>query len=132
MKYKNILILVMMLTTLSSATVQAGEGTNQFLFLTLRLKDDAFTLESASVVSGTLKPQQDSTDAEPLLITLEQGEGETRWSLMIDDPSVQRYEQESTKQPGLLEAKLVKVDDVEFIVRAPLTRGIRSIAIYRK
>lgn len=124
--------LAVMLMTLSLGRVQASDGTNQFLFLTLRLKGGAVTLEKASVVSGTLKPQQDSTDAEPLLVTLEQAEGEARWSLAIDDSSIQRYEYEDPQQPGALKSKLVQVDDVEFIVRAPLTPGVRHIAIYRK
>jgi hypothetical protein len=124
--------LVVALMTLSLGRVPASDGTNQFLFLTLRLKGGTVTLEKASVVSGTLKPQQDSTDAEPLFVTLEPAEGEARWSLAIDDPSIQRYEYEDPQQSGVLKSKLVQVDDVEFVVRAPLTPGVRHIAIHRK
>ena len=70
--------------------VQARDATNQFPFLTLRLKSGAVTLEKALAVSGTLQPQQDSTEVEPLVVTLEQAGGGACWSLAIDDRSVQR------------------------------------------
>ena len=124
------LAMILMISMLDQ--VQAGEVTNQFLFLTLRLKGGVLTLEQASIVSGTLKPQQDSTEAEPLLVALEESGGVVRWSLAMDDPSVQRHEYEDPQQPGVLKSKLVHFDDIEFVVRAPLTPGVRSIVIHRK
>jgi hypothetical protein len=124
--------LAMVILIGSSGPLQAAETTNQFLFLTLRLKGGIVTLEKASVVSGTLKPQQDSTDAEPLLVTLEQADGVERWSFAMDDPSIQRYEYEDPQHPGSLKLKLVPVDDIEFIARVPLSVGVRRMAVYRK
>ena len=125
-----ILSLTVILTMLSLGWTQAGEATNQFLFLTLRLKGRVVTLEKAAIVSGTLKPQVNSTDAEPLFVTLEQAEGAESWSLAMNDPSIQRYEYEDPQQPGVLKSKIVQVDDIEFIVRTPMTPGVRRIAIH--
>jgi len=116
----------------AALSVSEQAVTNQFLFLTLRLKSGVVTLEKALVVSGTLKPQRDSTEADLLLVTLEQGGGGACWSLAIDDPSVQRQEYEDPQQPGALRSKRVQVDDIEFVVRAPLTVGARYIGVYRK
>ena len=63
---------------------------------------------------------------------MEQGGGGACWSLAIDDPSVQRQEYEDPQQPGALRSKRVQVDDIEFVVRAPLTVGARYIRVYRK
>lgn len=113
--------------------IQAGQSdTNQFLFLTLRLKAGVVTLEKAEIVAGTLKPQQNSTDEQPLLIALEQTKGIAQWSLKMDDPSVQRLEYEDPQQPGVLKTKLLATDDIEFIVRTPLITGVRHLAIHRQ
>jgi hypothetical protein len=78
------------------------------------------------------KPQRDSQELESLVVSLEATTGEERWSLAIADPSLQRLEYEDPDQPGRLLSKSVKVDDVEFIVRAPLTAGVRQVAVFRK
>lgn len=113
-------------------TRAAADDTNQFLFLTLRLKAGAVTLEKAQVVTGTLKPQSDSTEEKPLLISLEQNTGIAQWSLTMDDPAVQRLEYEDPQQPGVLKTKWLTTDDTEFIVRTPLITGVRHLAIHRK
>jgi len=110
---------------------QASDATNQFLFLTLRLKDGQVTLQKAQVVNGTLKPQLDSTDAAPLLVSLESTNGAVAWKLAIDDPSVHYYEYEDPQQPGQLKMKVAQDNDVEFVVRTPIKPGVRQIAIHR-
>ena len=124
--------LMTMLTVMTPLGAHAGDNTNQFLFLTLRLKDGVVTLEKAQLVTGTLKPQQNSTEEKPLLITLEQTKGIAQWSLTMDDPSVQRLEYEDPQQPGALKTKLIATDDIEFIVRTPLISGVRHLAIHRQ
>jgi hypothetical protein len=119
-------------TLMSPGSLIADDSTNQFLFLTLRLKDGTVTLEKAQKVSGRLKSQLDSTDAEPLLISLEKTSGEESWSVTIADPSIERLEYEDPDQPGALKSKVVQLDDVEFVVRAPLIVGVRQLAVYRK
>jgi hypothetical protein len=121
-----------LLTILSPARLVADDSTNQFLFLTLRLKGGTATLEKAQKVSGRLKKQLDSTDAESLLINLEKSSGEESWSVTIADPSIERLEYEDPDQPGALKSKVVQLDDVEFVVRAPLIVGVRQLAVYRK
>jgi hypothetical protein len=83
-------------------------------------------------VKGTLKPQRDSDEPESLVVSLEAAIGEERWKLSIADPSLQRLEYEDPDQPGTLRSKSVKVDDVEFVVRAPLTAGVRQVVVSRK
>ena len=124
--------LITMVSVMVPLGTQAGDNTNQFLFLTLRLKDGVVTLEKAKIVAGTLKPQQNSTDEKPLLISLEQTNGIAQWNLTMDDPSVQRLEYEDPQQPGVLKTKLVATDDIEFIVRTPLITGVRHLAIHRQ
>jgi hypothetical protein len=110
----------------------AAEEDGQFLFLTLRYKDGIITVVKSAMVSGTIKPQRNSTKTDALHITLEKAEGETAWSLAIDDPSVRRYEYEDPQQPGVIRTKEVKVNDIEFIVRAPLVAGVRHLTVYRQ
>ena len=90
------------------------------------------SLIEGRVVSGTLKPQRDAEEAEALVVSLEAGTGEGRWSIAIADPSRQRYEYEDPDRPGALRSKTVQLDDVEFIVRAPLMPGVRQVAVLRK
>ena len=123
--------LIAVLSVLLPLGAQASD-TNQFLFLTLRLKGGVVTLEKAQIVKGTLKPQLNSTEEKPLLITLEQTKGIAEWSLTMDDPSIQRLEYEDPEHPGTLKTKLETVDDIEFIVRTPLITGVRHLAIERK
>lgn len=111
---------------------QAQEETNQFLLLRLRLKSGEVSLIEGRVVSGTLKPQRDAEDTEALVVSLEAGPGEGRWSIAIADPSRQRYEYEDPDRPGAIRSKTVQIDDVEFIVRAPLVPGVRQVAVHRK
>src|SRR5258705_4770786 len=85
----------------------------------------------SAVVSGRLKPQRDPPRPDALQITLEKTEGESAWRLAMDDPSVRRYEYEDPQQPGVIRSKEVKVNDIEFIVRAPLVAGVRHLAVYR-
>ncbi len=54
------------------------------------------------------------------------------WSVVIDDPSVRRYEYEDPLQPGVLRAMEVKLNDIEFIVRAPLVADVRHLGVYRE
>ena len=110
----------------------AQDETNQFLFLRLRLKAGEITLIEGRIVSGTLKPQRDTAEAEGLVVSLESSPGEERWSLAIADPSQQRYEYEDPDRPGEIRSKTVQHDDVEFIVRAPLKAGVRHVAVHRK
>lgn len=123
--------ITMLLAALLPLRIRATEETNQFLFLTLRVKDGVVTLDQAKVVKGALKPQADSRDAERLQLSLEHADGRVAWNLEIDDPSVQRYEYEDPEHPGQLKSKLVRVDDVQFIVRTPLQVGVCRIAIHR-
>ena len=103
----------------------------KFLFLTLRYKDGNITLVKSAVVSGTLKPQRNSKKPNALQIQLEKNNGTSVWSVVVDDPSVQRYEYEDPQQPGVIRSKEVKLNDVEFIVRAPLVTEVRQLAVYR-
>lgn len=108
-----------------------AEEDGKFLFLTLRYKDGVITVVRSALVSGTLKPQRNSTRPDALHIALEKGEGETAWSVAIDDPSVRRYEYEDPQQPGVIRSKEVKLNDTEFIVRAPVVAGVRHLGVYR-
>jgi len=112
--------------------LRAAEEDGKFLFLTLLYKDGVITVVKSAVVSGSLKPQRDSIKPDALHVTLEKTEGESAWSIAIDDPSVRRYEYEDPEQPGVIRSKEVKVNDIEFIVRAPLVAGVRHLAIYRQ
>jgi hypothetical protein len=125
-------LITMLFVSASLDTRAQGDTTNQFLFLTLRLKNGTVTLEKAQTVAGTLKPQLNSTDERPLLITLEQTKDIAQWSLAIEDPSVQRLEYEDPEHPGMLKSKLVVIEDIEFIVRTPLITGVRHLAVHRK
>jgi hypothetical protein len=120
----------LLLGLLTCSSVRAEEE-GKFLFLTLRLKDGVVTVVKSAVVSGTLKPQRNSTKSDALHIQLEKNEGESAWSVAIDDPSVQRHEYEDPQQPGGIRSKEVKLADVEFIVRAPLLTDVRHLAVYR-
>jgi hypothetical protein len=113
-------------------SLRAAEEDEKFLFLTLRYKDGAITLVKSAVVSGTLKPQRNSARPDALQIHLEKTEGESAWSLVMDDPSVRRYEYEDPDQPGVIRSKEVRVNDTEFIIRAPLLPGVRHLAVYRQ
>ena len=112
-------------------SLRAAEEDGKFLFLTLRYKDGVIMVVKSALVSGRLKPQRDSTRPDALQITLEKTEGESAWRLAMDDPSVRRYEYEDPQQPGVIRSKEVKVNDIEFIVRAPLVAGVRHLAVYR-
>jgi len=109
-----------------------AEEDGKFLFLTLRSKDGVITVMKSAVVSDTLKPQRDSAKPDALRITLEKTEGESAWSVAIDDPSVRRYEYEDPEQPGVIRVKEIKLKETEFIVRAPLVAGVRHLAVYRR
>ena len=128
----SVVCLALWLASCVSVRVWGQDTTNQFLFLRLRLKAGEITLVDSSLVNGTLKPQRDSEELESLVVSLEATTGEERWSLAIADPSLQRLEYEDPDQPGTLRSKSVKVDDVEFVVRAPLTPGVRQVAVFRK
>ena len=128
----SVVCLALWLSLCVSVSVWGQDGTNQFLFLRLRLKAGEITLVDSSLVNGTLKPQRNSEELESLVVSLEATTGEERWSLAIADPSLQRLEYEDPDQPGSLRSKLVKVDDVEFVVRAPLKPGVRQVAVFRK
>lgn len=121
-----------MLGLVLGLSLSAAEEDGKFLFLTLRYKDGVITVMKSAVVSGTLKPQRDSTKPDALQITLEKTEGESAWSVAMDDPSVRRYEYEDPQQPGVIRSKEVKRNDLEFIVRAPLLAGVRHLAVYRQ
>src|SRR5262245_33663579 len=121
-----------LLMLLVPVRIWAEGETNQFRFLRLRLQAGKVTLIESSVVPGTLKPQHDAAETEPLVVSLESNSGEVRWSLSIADPSRQRYEYEDPDRPGFIRSKTVQLDDVEFIVRAPLTPGAQHVAVYRK
>ena len=112
--------------------LRGAEADGKFLFLTLRYKDGDITLVKSALVSGTLKPRRNSTRPDALQIVLEKAEGQSAWSLAIDDPSVRRYEYEDPERPGVIRSKEVKVNDVEFIVRAPLVTDVRHLAVYRQ
>ena len=45
---------------------------------------------------------------------------------------MQRHEYEDPQQPGALKTKIVHVDDAVINVRAPLSTGVRFLAVYRK
>jgi hypothetical protein len=113
-------------------SLRAAEEDGKFLFLTLRYKDGVMTVVRSALVPGRLKPQRDSTRHDALEIALETTAGETAWRLAVDDPSVRRYEYEDPQQPGVIRSKEVKVNDIEFIVRAPLLAGVRHVAVYRR
>lgn len=113
-------------------SLRAADEDEKFLFLTLRCKDGVITVVKSTVISGALKSQRDSAKPDALHITLERTAGESAWSVAIDDPSVRRYEYEDPQQPGVIRSKEVKVNDIEFIVRAPLVAGVRHLAVYRR
>ncbi|MDB6027818.1 MAG: hypothetical protein JWM68_4041 [Verrucomicrobiales bacterium] len=124
--------LLLMLMICSPGALRADAGTNQFLFLTIQIKGGVLTMQKASVVAGSLKPQQDSKDAEALVVALEDAEGKDRWSLAMEDPTIQRLEYEDPQHPGVIKSTVTHLDDVEFIARVPLMIGVRHVAIYRK
>jgi len=109
----------------------AADEEGKFLFLTLRFKDGVVTVVKSTLVNGTLKPQRDSKKTDAFHISLGKTEGESIWSVAIDDPSVCRYEYEDPQAPGTIRVKEVKLDDVEFIVRVPLIDGVRQLEVYR-
>ena len=111
---------------------RAEDEPKQFLFLTLRLRGNVVTLEKARVVQGTLKPQKDSTDEDPVIIALEEVEGKERWTIAINDPSIERLEYEDPQQPGVIKSTVVHNDDVEFIARVPLMADIHHVAVFRR
>jgi hypothetical protein len=108
------------------------DNTNQFLFLRMRLKGQEISLVESSVVKGVLKPQRDSEQTERLVVALESDSEETQWSLTIADPGVRRLEYEDPEKPGTIRSKLVRIEDVEIVVRAPQLPGVRKVAVYRK
>jgi hypothetical protein len=103
----------------------------KFLFLTLRYKDGAITLVKSALVPGSLKPQRNSTRPEALHIALEKVAGEAAWSVVMEDPSLRRYEYEDPQQPGVIRLQEARLDEIEFIVRAPFIAGVRQLGIYR-
>ncbi len=125
-------LIALALSLIGFRTATAQPEQDKFFFLTFRLKAGVVTLVKSQVMPGTLKPQRDSTRAVALRFVLEKAEDQPLWSRRVDDPSVQRLEYEDPDHPGEIRSKVVQLDDVEFIVRAPYRKEVRHVAIYRE
>ena len=125
---------VLLVTLLLSATSlrSAEEEKPGILFLCLQLKDGAFSLVSATNVSGTLKTPRRTAAAKELQMVVEDAAGTAFWTQEMADPSVERLEYTDPAQPGVIQVKEVRRKQVQFTVRVPLALGKRQLAIYRR
>src|SRR6266487_4595018 len=108
-----------------------AEREEKFLFLHLRLKDGVITLVKAATVSGALKPQRRADKTGSIQFEVETEAGVSRWTGMMDDPSIRRYEYPDPDKPGAIKSKLVQVNEAEFAIRIPLLKDAHHLSFYR-
>jgi len=98
---------VLLVTLLLSATSlrSAEEEKPGILFLCLQLKDGAFSLVSATNVSGTLKTPRRPAASKELQMVVEDAAGTAVWTQEMADPSVERLEYTDPAQPGVIQGE---------------------------
>jgi len=110
----------------------AEEPASQILFVQVRVKDGAYSIVSATNVSGALKTRRGAPREKDFQLVLEDKDGRELWTDSLADPTVRRLEYEDPARPGVIQVKEVKLSEAEFTVRAPARAGRRHLAIYRR
>ena len=111
------LSLVAFLLMLAPAVPQTND-TPQILFLHLKVKGETISLQEATLVAGTLKPQREIQAG--LEYELLSKTGHSLWKGTVHDPRVRRLEYEDPPGSGVLKAKIIRSDEAEFSLRVPV------------
>jgi hypothetical protein len=108
----------------------AQEAPDKIQFLHLRLTNGVVTLVGSTIVSGKFKPQADQP-RNTIKLALESAKGIPLWEGTLPDPAIRRYEYTEPTAPGVIQRKVVVLENTDFTVRVPLNREAVKLSIYR-